>query len=208
MKYFKNITLWENKRRTKLLKRFYDLMLKYFDNVRYSFGETIENEEAAKVRIEINKDLDEIYLIMIAAGIDPSIIYSPPPASGVFYRQRVSLLHNFHNLRHYNIQPNGLMDFIVRSASIYSKDFTKARLRTFNPIYWIGCILDYIADLPFVLVGKLGFNRTKAEASLIGRILKMIFKTVIFLSALVVLLEHLGYLEMCRDFIRKVLNLS
>jgi len=99
-----------------------------------------------------------------------------------------------------------LMDFIVRTISIYSKDFTKAFLRTLNPIYWIGCILDYIVDLPFVLVGKLGFNRTKAEASLIGRIFKMIFKTILFLSALAGLLEHLGYLEPCRAFIRKMLS--
>jgi len=182
-------------------------MQQYFDNLSYSsYSGKIENKKAAKARTEINKDLDEVYIIMIAAGIEPAITYSPPPATGVFYQKEVSLLHNFHNLAHYQVSPDILMDFIVRTISIYSKDSVNAWLRTLNPLYWIGRIFDCVVDLPFVLIGRLGFNRTKAEASLVGRIFKMIFKTVLFLSALVGLLKHLGYLELCKAFIHKILS--
>ena len=153
MKYLKSITIWENKRRLELLKKFGDSMQQYFNNLSYSFGDQIENEISANARTEINKDLDEVYLIMISAGIDPSIIYSPPPATGVFYQKSVSLLYNFYNLSHYRVEPNMLMDFIVRTMSIYSKDSVNALLRTLNPLYWIGRIFDCIVDLPFVLIG-------------------------------------------------------
>jgi hypothetical protein len=181
-------------------------MQHYFDNLRYVFGDQIENDEAVKARMEINKDLDEVYMIMIAAGIEPCMLYSPPPITGVFYQQSICLLHNFHNLSQYNLEPNELMDFIVRTMSIYSKESINALLRTLNPLYWIGRIFDLIVDLPFVLIGRLGFNQTKAEASLIGRIFKVISKAVLFLAALVGLLKHLGYLEQCKTFIRELLN--
>jgi len=206
MKYLKSITIWENKRRLELLKKFGDSMQQYFDNLSYSFRDQIENDKAAKARTEINMDLDEVYTIMLAAGIDPSITYSPPPATGVFYQKSMSLLHNFHNLSHYNVSPNMLMDFIVRTISTYSKDSTNALLRTLNPLYWVRRIFDYIVDLPFVLIGRLGFNQRKVEASLIGRIFKMIFKTVLFLAALVGLLKHIGYLEPCKAFILELLS--
>lgn len=206
MKYLKSITIWENKRRLELLKKFGDSMQQYFSNLRYSFGDQIENEIAAKARTKINEDLDEVSIIMIAAGIEPSMIYSPPPATGVYYQESINLLYNFHNLSHYQVPPDMLKDFIVRTISIYSKDSSNALLRTLNPFYWVGRIFDCIVDLPFILIGRLGFNRTKAEASFIGRILKMIFKIILFLSALVGLLAQLGYLESCKNFIRKLLG--
>ncbi len=203
MKYLKSITIWENKRRLELLKKFSISMQQYFDNLRYSFGDQIENEIAAHARTEINKDLDEVYIIMITAGIDPSITYSPPPATGVFYQQSISLLYNFHNLSHYNVSPNMLMDFIVRTISAYSKDSTNALLRTLNPLYWIHRIFVDIVNLPFVLIGRLGFNQRKVEASIIGRCIKGILYLIVVFAALLTILYYLGYLEQFKDFIQK-----
>jgi hypothetical protein len=206
MKYLKSITIWENKRRLELLKKFSISMQQYFDNLRYNFGDQIENDKSAKARTEINKDLDEVYIIMIAAGIDPSITYSPPPATGVFYQKPLSLLHNFHNLSHYKVSPDWLMDFIVRTISTYSKDSTNALLRTLNPLFWVGRIFDYIVDLPFALIGRLGFNQRKVEASIIGRCIKGLLYLIVVFAALLTILYYLGYLEQFKDFIQKKLT--
>ena len=196
MSYFKKITIWGNCKRVKLLVEFRSLVVNYFNNLKHSdYGlEVHENEKAKQVRREINMNLDKMYSIIISAGVNPTIYYSPPPAVGGFAGD-IDLIHNIFRLHNFQIAPQGLLDYIERAIGIYENDKINALLRTVNPLFWIGLILDYIASLPFKVIGKIGFNQKKIESSIMGRIIKGVLYLIMVLAAFLTVLEKIGYLE-------------
>ncbi len=46
--------------------------------------------------------------------------------------------------------------------------------RLFNPSYWIGHVIGWIADLPFRILRRAGFDTDKAEASTWGKTVKAV----------------------------------
>jgi len=208
MRYYKKITIWEANRRLRMLEHFADLLTKYFSNVKYNgfiSSRPVENQEAHQARVDINLILDEVHLIILCAGVNPSLTVTPPPAIGG-YVQRIDVVMNFHNLAHYQIPPKMVLDFVIRASGIYSRELRRALIRTFNPLFWIGCAFDCVARLPFVFLGKIGFNQKKAEASLIGRLLKSGLYLVTFFASLFTVLHFLGYLEPVKNLLRDLID--
>ncbi len=193
MSYYKKITIWENYRRTKLLLEFRNLVVTYFANLLVS-GRRVENKKAQQARIEINMILDKTYFVVISAGVKPTIYYSPPPSIGGLEGD-IDLIHNIFNLYRYQIEPRKILDFIERAIGIYENDRHNALLRTLNPLFWLGLILDYIVSLPFKVIGKIGFNQEKIESSITGKIIKGILYFITVLASFLTVLEKIGYLE-------------
>jgi len=208
MKFYNKIPVWENKKRLKLLYEFRELVDTYFNSVEVDYmsvnpsADLIENETAQQVRIEINRILGEVREVLHSAGIRPIIRYTPPSMIGG-YIQHIDITLNMFNLRYYNIPYNKLIDIIDIAIGKYSRDSKRAWMRTFNPIYWSGCIFDYIARLPFVLLGRIGFDSDKAESSIIGRLIKGILYLIVVFAALLTILYYLGYLEQFKGLIQK-----
>jgi len=196
MSYYKKITIWENRNRTKLLIEFRSLVVTYFKNMCTSgfFFDVVENKKARQVRIEINMILDKIYSFILLAGVNPTMHYYPPPVVGGLARN-IDLILNIFNLHRYQIRPQQLLNLIERSIGIYENDRLNALLRTVNPFFWLGLILDYIVSLPFKVIGKIGFNQEKIESSITGKIIKGIFYLISVLASLLTVLEMIGYLE-------------
>lgn len=196
MNYYNKIPIWENRRRVKLLNEFRNLVVTYFNNTTpIGFGgfELRENEQAVNARQVINHNLQQLYTIVIAAGVNPLIEYTPPPAVGGYIRS-INVILNIFNLSRFEIRPPVLLDYIDRSIGIYKNDKTNALLRTLNPLFWLGLVFEYIARLPFKIIGKMGFDQEKAESSFIGKIVKGIFYVITVLAALLTILNLLGYL--------------
>jgi len=96
-----------------------------------------------------------------------------------------------------------LFDFVDIAIGKYSKDSKRAWIRTFNPFYWVGCVFDYIAGLPFALLDRTGFDSDKAESSIIGRCIKGLLYLIVVFAALLTILYYLGYLEQFKELIQK-----
>jgi len=171
VKFYNRIPIWENKKRLKLLYEYRELVVTYFNNVEFVRGypsaEPIENETAQGARVEINRVLGEVREALHSAGLRPVIRYTPPPMIGGDI-QRIDITLNMFNLRYYSISHNRLIDFVDIAIGRYGKDSKRAWIRTLNPFYWVGCVFDYIAGLPFALLDRIGFDSDKAESSIIG----------------------------------------
>ena len=207
MRFYTKILPYENKRRLKLLIDFRKELITYFNNTEFKFFDQYlsENDEARKVRIKINLSLDEIYEIILNAGISPYITYTPPPAIGGFIKN-IDLIHNIFHIQMYKMSPAELFDVIERAIGRYERNKRRVIFRLLNPFFYIGIALDFIAELPFILIGRIGFDRKKAESSFIGRIVKGFLQLVSFLAASFAVLNYLGYMDAVREFIRRSLT--
>ena len=206
MRDYTKILIWENKRRLNKLRVFRPLMIRYFNNSQVGFGGGRVEESAAKeARREINLLRDEIHSIILNSGIDPSFSWTPPAAVGDDETE-IDLIEDIFNLDQFDIGPNNLLDLIDRAIGIYDANRKSAFVRTFNPFFYLGLVLDTISDLPFIAIGILGFNRQKIKTSAIGRLVKGILYLAIIVAAVLTILHLLDFVEPIKQFVHKLLE--
>jgi hypothetical protein len=205
MNYYKKILPWENSRRLEKLVEFRCMVIGYFNSSRFEWmaDGRIESPEAQETRVKINRMMDEVHNIFLYAGINPSIRHTPPPAIGG-YIQSIDLVQNIFNLDRFQITPPTLLDFIDRTIGVYENNKRPAVLRVINPFFYIGIIFDWVARLPFMLIGRAGFNRQKAEGSLIGHAIKGSIYIITVLASLLTVLHLLDYLEPLKGLVKGV----
>ena len=197
MNNYRNITYWENKRRLSRLIEFQNYVVAYLKIVKMN-DTRIENEKAKKCRREINLMNSEIHQIFHASSIPPKITWTPPTARGG-YIQDVDVLDNLFILFQFSIPDNMVTDFLERSIGVYKTDQRNSIFRTLNPFWWIGRSLKWFARLPFSLVGAAGFDATKAEGSIFGRLAKAILMVIPVIASLLAILDRMGWLEVVKS---------
>lgn len=205
MKHYKRIFIWEDKKRIDILLNFRKLVIDYFNNIKrlgFGYRGVKENKISSQTRVEINQIINKVHSVIVASGINPSMYYSPPPAVGGL-AGNIDLVQNIFNLYHFDIEPNFLLDFIDRSIGIYQENLAPSLLRTINPFYWMYLFLEFIAGLPFKLLGIAGFNQAKIEDALIGRFIKLIFALITVIASFLTILHLLGYLEDFKNYFLK-----
>jgi len=209
MRPFNKITVFENYNRLTELIEFRTLVIDYFNNSRLEeFSLSYERKEdqiAQEARGKINRKLDELHDIVLLAGINPTLFYSPPPAIGG-YCHDIDLIHNIFNLGKFSIAPNIVIDIIDRAIGIYENNRWKAFRRTLNPFFYFGLIINWVATLPFVLLGTLGFDRKKAETSFLGRIVKGITYLVSLIASILTILSFFGYSDIIKNFFINIID--
>ena len=207
MKFYAKILVPENNRRIVKLHEFRNIVINYFNNSHSEFCDDVrtEKKEAQQSRIQINRNMDEIHDIILSSGINPSIQYTPPPAVGG-YIKNIDLIKNIFYINSFDIDPNFILDFIDRSIGIYESNHTSALIRTFNPIFYIGLIFDYISELPFIAISKFGFNRQKAESSFTGKFIKGILYLITVIAAFLTILQLLDLLEPVKILIHEIIG--
>ena len=177
MRRYTKILIWENQRRLNKLIEFRNLVIEYFNNidVEWISDRRIESQAAQVARGKINRIMAEIHSIILHSGTVPVLTIDPPPAVGG-YRANVDLIQNIFMLDKFYIgeevhrEANDILDFVDRAIGIYESNHKSALVRMFNPFFYLGLVFDAISDLPFMAIGKLGFDRQKAEASAIGKL--------------------------------------
>ena len=195
MKSYKKITYLQNKKRVKELQLFRENVVSYFKSRKQSsWGESYETDASTEFRRNINLAISKIQGIIHSADIDPVLVYTPPPAIGG-YIQRIDVILNIFNTIHYQIPPNKIIDFIDVAIGRYTDDYLKALIRTFNPVFWIFEIIEFIARIPFFIIGWIGFNQKKVEASLVGKIIKSVVTLITVIAAIVTIAQGLGFID-------------
>ena len=213
VRHYNKILVWENKRRLNKLIEFRQLVLEYFNNIDVGLfaDQRIENQAAQVARTKINQIMAEVHSIILDSGIIPILTVDPPPAVGG-YRTDVDLIDNIFNLDRFYIgegihrECNDILDFIDRAIGIYKSNHESALVRMFNPFFYLGLVFDAISDLPFIAIGKLGFNQQKVEMSAIGRLVKGVLYLITVLAAFLTILYLLDFLEPVKQFVHKLLG--
>lgn len=200
--YYKKITIWENRRRVNFLIEFRELVNGYFDNVEYRrfMQHPIENRGARERRTQINMKLKRVSNIIDLAGVYTSVYHSPAPAVGGF-AGHVQILANIFNLYQYRMGKRDVLDCVDQALGVYNDDRINSILRTVNPFFYIGMVFDYLVSLPFTLLRKVGFNQSRIEESIIGRVAKIFFHLILGIASFLAILHYLGYLNSFRIMI-------
>lgn len=135
-----------------------------------------------------------VHSIVLQSGTNPVLTWKAPPTAGG-YSVKIDLIANIFNLDDYFMEYTSVLDMIDRSIGIYESNAESARFRIFNPLFYIGLVLDLISDLPFIALGKFGFNHQKARTSAVGRLVKGVLFLIPVFAAFLTTLHHLGYLD-------------
>lgn len=193
---YKDITVWENRRRLRELYAFHGNIIKYFNCQRGLSSATrkSEPEEKEEYRRQINLSLIEARDITRASRVSDAVVWSPPRAIGGEIR-RIGLLDDLFYLDQYLIPDKSVVDMLEQSIGVYAADQKNACWRTFNPGWWIFRLLKWLPRIPFMLIGSAGFDAHQAESSLAGRLLKIAIQSVIVVAALITILSLIGWLD-------------
>ena len=188
----RSIPLWENVRRCRVLEEFRNDVISYFSNGSpLGMGEDRRDEdEAVQVRRRINHTVDQAHRIIVAAGLAPMVMLTPSPMIGG-YAQPIDVILNLFELHDCQISEKRAVDLIERALGVYQSDRTSALRRTINPFWWLFRVLLWFVRIPFVFLGAVGFDVVRAEGSTLGNIFKLLIAT----SALLTILNLLGWLS-------------
>lgn len=179
MKQYTKLIFWQNITRQKKLKEYRAKLEEYFRSIDFdSYDRSIlDTPQTRIVRTYLNKQADIVGQYITEAGCPLKITYTPPPAIGG-YIQSIDLIDNLFNLQNFDIEVQTLIDIIDQALGIYEGDFTKSIIRTFNPLFWLGRVLEFISSIPFYLLGSIGFSRVRIENSILGKFIKLIIKMI------------------------------
>ena len=202
MRSWRRITVIENARRLRTLMEFRELVTTYFNNTKPAgvMGGRIEKEAAQKIRPEINRALDDARQIVWRAGVGITLTWTPPPMVGG-YTQQIDLFTNIFNLDRFEISPTILLDVIDRAYGIYERDRTAALIRTLNPLFHLGRVLDALADLPFIAASHAGMNRQRLEDSAFGKLVKLAIYLAGGMASVLTILQLMGWLDPIRAYV-------
>ena len=67
-------------------------------------------------------------------------------------------------------------------------------------------MFDFISDLPFIALGKLGLNRQKARTSAIGRLVKGVLYLIQVIAALIAIYQFWDYWTPVKNFVRELVG--
>ena len=192
------ITVFENQRRAELLRKFAQLIHDYEAATvpPQGFGEIDPQETPASMaaREAMNRILHDVDEVMTLAG-EPAIVQWTPPAMTGGFIQNIPLVLNYFQLHRYQIGPQIVLDHVVRAIGIYEADSSRARFRTFNPFFWLGLGLDIVAGWPFALARRTGFNTSKVEDSLPGRLIRLVVWSLGAVVLFLTFLQLIGFLD-------------
>jgi hypothetical protein len=201
MKLFNNIPIWENKRRLKLLKEFRGLVVTYFENSKYNWMAEgmIEKPLAKETREQINRNINQIYPVVLLADVSPMIQWTPPPAIGG-YIQNIDTLINIFNLHNYQLSHDEVLGYLDRAIGAYEADQLSSWVRTCNPFWWFNQLLIWVTHLPFKFLDEIGFDGGKAEKAPLGKAVRGILYLVPVIAAFLTILNLMGWLETFKGF--------
>ena len=169
MKPHDQLTIVRNRHRARELRLFREVVETYFERSERDVNDTpMDWEGAQAARSRINQMLARVIQIVRAAGVGGSVgtsaITDPGPALG-----RVEVLQRIFSVRTGDGVDQEILDVIDMALGVYEGGQYLALARTFNPFYYAGTALAFVARLPRRLFVALGLwpqpRRTRLGAA-------------------------------------------
>ena len=205
MRHYTKILIWENKRRLNKLFEFRQLIFTYLNNSRVEWitDTRIEEVTAHEARVKINRAMREISSMIFQSGIVPTLHWIPP-ATVRGHAVKVNLIDNIFRLDELFIDPRHVLDVIDNSIGIYESNVKWARIKIFNPFFYIGLMFDFISRLPFIALGKLGADQQRMEMSVFGRLIKGVLYLIQIAAALIGIYQFWDFWTPVKNFVREL----
>lgn len=206
MKTINDLTIFEIVARIDFLTESRKEIIGYFNDTSFDdfdHLDRVEGDKARKLRSIINTKISKINEYVISAMVNTYIYYSPPPAIGGL-AGNIDLFANIFNLARFEIDPQQITDAIERAIGKYENQRKAAIIRTFNPFWWIFKLIRAIAYVPFLILKEIGFDTSKFERTILGRLIKLIFDLAVFLAALLAILKALGVDEQVINWVKGI----
>jgi len=184
------------------------LAVDYFENIQFAswMSGPVLNEDAQKARSELNRVMGDVLISLELLRVPHVVNYQPPPRTGG-YVQNLDVILNMFSLWEFQIGPEQVFDSTDRAIGAYERECEKLRRKSFNPFYWLGMLFTWGLGLPFKLLGIAGFDATKAEASIVGKVVKLVWGLALGLAAFIpAILETADHWCMVRTFIQKCVS--
>ena len=156
MKPHDQLTIIRNRHRARELRLFREVVETYFERSERDVNDMpMDWEGAQAARSRINQMLARVIQIVRAAGVGGPVVTSaitdPGPAMG-----RVEVLHRIFSVRTGDGVDQEILDVIDMALGVYEGGKYLALARTFNPFYYAGTALAFVARLPRRLLVSLG----------------------------------------------------
>jgi hypothetical protein len=204
LKYDK-IPIWENKDRIKYLTFFRDLWLEgtfAADQVLVSpaTGKPFRQEER---RSELNRRIPAVKEMVALADI-------PTLRDWVTIRKddelvRVDILEQFWYTDKLRLSYRAPSDVVDEAIGKYQTDQRASWVRTFNPLYWLGRLIDWLIGKAFNVVSLFGGNPRAARNSPVGRTVFAIGTFLAWFATMggftIAALDFLGFKTPVRQFL-------
>ncbi len=155
--------------------------------IRYS-SDNIPKNEKQNLRSKLNLMSAETENAVHKAGLSTKLVYAPPERiSGI--RGEIDIFLTLFELSRYEYSDSMLIDLLEKAIGKLKFLQKQLLLILINPLRWIG---EFIR-IPFHLAGWAGFNKIKMEYSFLGKSIKFIISSIMFLAAVCTLLNYLGF---------------
>lgn len=193
MRPIERIAAIENAERIAVLVNFRKLVIEYFINSKIDgfLRKRVEHEQAKAARVKINRLLPTVGPVIGAAHVHTVITWTPPPAIGG-YIQHVELIHNLFNLSHFDIPASQVIDVLDQAIGVYESNERRAKVRLYNPFYYLGLLLDWIAKSPFSIARRAGFNASGLENSVVGKAVRLVVYLAGAAASVLTVIHFLG----------------
>ncbi|HOY64126.1 MAG TPA: hypothetical protein PK745_13220 [bacterium] len=188
MRRYDKTTFWENANRTKALNVFRSNVVDYF-NLDAS-GEKREHARSHETRSTLNRQANNVKRIVSSADISLNIAYQPAFQNHIL--KNINIIDNLFVLDR-NALPH-VVDILDRAIGMYETDRLSSIWRTFNPLFWLGLLIDRIMTIT-VKIFQPEYDSEKIEASKSGRIIKGVIQLVFFAAAFLAILDYIGWLD-------------
>lgn len=203
LKYDK-ISIWGNKKRINDLSFFRDLWLEGLFNAPHllispATGRPFSAEER---RAELNRRSPAVREMVALADISAlrdwrTFRKDDPPV-------RVDVLEQFWYIEKLRLSARAPSDVVDEAIGIYLADQRGSWIRTFNPFYWFGRMIDWMVSGAFNAVTLFGGNPQVVRNSQTGRIAEAIGKFLGWFAGVgafvLALMEFLGLQTPIRHF--------
>ena len=115
---------------------------------------------------------------------------------------RVTQLPNLPKVVEQDSNPAATKVILDRAIGVYRRDQNKSILRTLNPFFWAGILLDLVVNVPFKFLGKSGLNTKAIEESFLGKIFKFMLYIVSLIGGIITIAQSIGFLDKLKLFLR------
>jgi len=191
--FYNRVPAWVNAKRCKDLTSFRTRTKEYYQKRKMTWQRNlVENHRARELRESLNRDLVHVEWLVALTGVSDKVSVREAPMLGGSIYQGVPLLANMFEIHTLDLEPQSVLDVLDRAIGTLESDRRAALLRTLNPFFWIGLVLSAAARLPFHILGELGFDRTKAEHSVAGRLVQAFIWLIGITGSLATLIEFSG----------------
>lgn len=194
---YRRIPIWENRHRAKVLDRFRDLLTDFNNGLkRFLFVDAPELAETHRSISELKGVVSDMCRLAGISFVVPESKreYLAAKSKWLAIPAGYDLLDNF-----FWLVPGlrkDVIELVDRAKGVYDHNKGAAWRRTFNPFYWFGIAVDWIAGILLRTLADFGVEDAAEPNSRVSRIVRrVVYVLLVVVPAIMAYLEFFGLRE-------------